>query len=142
VFSQPLEDTTMTDSCEGAGPEGAFDWLFTSATEWGRVLMAARELRSSDAELFEAFSARSADDPSIPEGVREVHGLVQLLRALNIDPEALRAAQPDTVQTLEQACLGCTARARCDHALAAGTIAAEHPEFCPNTSRLAAITAA
>ncbi len=40
---------------------------------------------------------------------------------------------------LERTCVGCTERARCDDALAAGTIAAAHRAFCPNAERLAGL---
>jgi hypothetical protein len=143
MFSSRLEETIMTNSHERSGLDSPFDWLFTSANEWGRMLIAAQELRGSDEDLFDALShARVSDDPLTPEEARKVHSLVQLLRSLDLDPEAIRKAQPNTMGKLETTCLGCAERARCDHDLANGSVAATHPEFCPNAERLAVLKAA
>ena len=64
-----------------------------------------------------------------------------MLRSLDLDPDAIRLAQPETMRRLESACLGCTERSRCDRELAAGTAAVAYPEFCPNASRLTALVA-
>ena len=66
---------------------------------------------------------------------------VQMLRSLDLDPDAIRLAQPETMRKLETACVGCMERSRCDRELADGTAALAYPEFCPNASRLTALVA-
>jgi hypothetical protein len=114
-------------------------WLLAPANELSRVLGAALEIRGSDDECVDALSS---DDPLTPEEARKIYSLVQLLRGMNMDPEAVRAVWPGTMEILERTCLGCTARERCDHDLKAGIAAQTHHEFCPNADRLASLEAA
>lgn len=128
----------MTEPRPEGNHEGPFDWMFTSMTEWGRLLMAAQELRGIDNEHLETLLNECAGttDPTGVENADKVRNLVMLLRSLDIDPNAIRASAPETMQTLEAACSGCTERSRCDSELAQGTAALTFPEFCPNVQRL------
>ncbi len=118
-------------------------WLLAPANEMSRVLGAALEIRGGDEECVDALTLwRFSDDPLTSEEARKVYSLVQLLRGMNMDPEAVRAVWPGTMETLEQTCLGCTARERCDHDLKAGIAVETHHEFCPNADRLASLEAA
>jgi hypothetical protein len=81
----------------------------------------------------------SGPDPLSPEEAGKVRSLVQLLKSLDLDPEAIRLKQPEVMQKLETACIGCTVRSRCDHELAAGTAPITYLEFCPKAPCLNAL---
>ncbi len=121
--------------------ECPFDWMFASVTDWGRLLIAAQELRHADEECLDTFlEARAEQDrPLSPENTAKVRSLMQMLKSIDLDPDTIRRLQPDTMQALESTCVGCTERARCDHELARGTAAENRAEFCPNTPRLNAL---
>ena len=124
-----------------AGTECPFDWMFTSVTDWGRLLIAAQELRHADGECLDALmEARTEQDrPLSPEDTAKVRSLIQMLKSIDLDPDTIRRLQPDTMQALESTCAGCTERDRCDHELARGTAVENRAEFCPNTPRLNAL---
>ena len=130
----------MTTPCRPT-PGGALEWLFAPLNEWSRLVSVAQELRSIDDECLDTLleARASGPDPLSPEEAVKVRSLVQMLKSLDLDPEAIRLKQPEVMQKLETACIGCTERSRCDHALAAGRAATTYPEFCPNTPRLNAL---
>ncbi|GJE04462.1 DUF6455 family protein [Methylobacterium isbiliense] len=112
--------------------------IVASMGEWCCLLKAARELKDVDGEMMETMLDASATGP-VPEGpeaVAKVHSIVNLMRSLSLDAEAVRQRDPETMQTLEAACLRCTQRGRCARELWAGTAADAYPEFCPNAARL------
>jgi hypothetical protein len=131
----------MTAPCDRPISGGSFGWLFTSLDEWRRLWSVAQELRNIDNECLDTLleARASGPDPLSPEEAVKVRSLVQMLKSLDLDPEAIRLKQPEVMQKLETACMGCTVRNRCDHELAAGTAALTYPEFCPNTPRLNAL---
>jgi hypothetical protein len=131
----------MTTPCNQPTVNGPLDWLFASMGEWGRLLAVARELRGIDSEWLDTMlEARTrGPDPLSPEGAVKVRSLLQMLTSLDLDPDAIRLTQPETMQVLEAACVGCTQRSRCDHELTGGTAAVTYPEFCPNAPRLKAL---
>jgi len=135
--------TRMTKPHEQATVEGPFDWLFTSATDWGRLLIAAQEMRHADGECLDALLDARAEghDPLSPDDVVKVRSLVRMMKGLDLDPDSVRRTEPELMPVLETACVGCTERARCDRELDLGTATANRAEFCPNTPRLNALLA-
>jgi hypothetical protein len=129
----------MTETHEK--PEGPFDWMFSSAIDWGWLFMVAQELRHADDEcldaLIEAQTRGSA--PLSPDDAVRARSLARMLKSLDLDADAIHRLQPDLMPALERACIGCTERSRCDRELAQGTTAENRAEFCPNTSRLNAL---
>ena len=131
----------MTSRSDKPVPGNLFDGLFIPLDDWGRFLQVAQELRSIDSEFMDTMLEAYASGPAplSPEQVSKVRSLVQLLKDLDLDPEAIRLKMPDTMHALETTCVGCTQRTRCDGERAAGTVATTYAEFCPNTQRLAHI---
>src|SRR5829696_10308194 len=109
----------MTSPCDKPPAAGPFEWLLTSLDEWSRLLLVAQELREVDRECMETMleARASGPDPLSPEKVVKVRSLVQLLKSLDLDPEAIRLNQPEVIQKLETACVGCTERSRTEHEL-------------------------
>ncbi|HEX2553952.1 MAG TPA: DUF6455 family protein [Microvirga sp.] len=123
-----------------SAPPGPFDWMFASVSEWGRLVLIAQEVRGADGDLVEALlDDRMAGGSLSRAEAEKVLSLARLLAALDLDAAAIRRTDPASMTALEGACLRCTERARCDRALADGTAAESHPEFCPNAPRLGAL---
>ncbi|SEI05524.1 hypothetical protein SAMN02799636_05198 [Methylobacterium sp. 275MFSha3.1] len=123
-----------TDKTDPFDPFG----VAASMNEWCCLLKAARELRDIDQEMMEAMTEADASS-SIglsPEAAAKVRNIANLMRSLNIDPEAVRLHQPGAMRELEAACLKCTERSRCARELWAGTASDAYPEYCPNAVRL------
>lgn len=117
-----------------------FDPLGIAAAmgEWCCLLKAARELRDVDAEMMDTMLEADAagTTPVGPEAATKVRSIANLMRSLNLDPEAIRRNEPETMRRLEAACLGCTERRRCARELWVGTAAGTYQEFCPNAAPL------
>lgn len=109
-----------------------------SMDEWCCLLKAAQELGKVDAEMMDTLLEASAAGPAPlgPEAVAKVRSIANLMRSLNLDPEALLQREPETMRELEAACLGCTERGRCTRELWAGTAANTYQDFCPNAARI------
>src|SRR5829696_10506399 len=92
--------TSPYDKPPAAGP---FEWLLTSLDEWSRLLLVAQELREVDRECMETMleARASGPDPLSPEETVKVRSLVQMLRSLDLDPEAIRLKHPEVMQKLE-----------------------------------------
>ena len=131
----------MSTPCDTPKAWGPLDWLLTPLDDWCRFLMVAQELRDVDNECLDTLlEARgSGPAPLSPEEAAKVRSVIQMLQSLDLNPEAIRLTQPEVMQKLKRACLGCTERSRCDHELAAGTAAVAYREFCPNAPRLNAL---
>ena len=108
--------------------------IAASMNEWCCLVKAARELKDVDEELMETMLEANATGPGSlgSEAAVKLRSLVNLMRSLNLDPEAIRRRAPETMHELETACLRCTERSRCARELWAGTAA--YPEFCPNAA--------
>ncbi|MGV7032685.1 heavy-metal resistance [Methylobacterium symbioticum] len=117
-----------------------FDPLGIAAAmgEWCCLLKAAQELRNVDAEMMDTLLEANAAGPTPlgPEAAAKVRAIANLMRSLNLDPEAIRRREPETMMKLEAACLGCTERGRCARELWAGSAAGTYHEFCPNAARI------
>jgi hypothetical protein len=128
----------MTSRSDKPPPATLFDGLFAPLNHWGHLLEVAQELRSIDGEFMDTMLEAYASGPRAlsPNEINKVRSLVQLLKQLNLDPEAIRRELPETMHELETACVDCTQRTRCGHELAAGTAAVTYERFCPNAQRL------
>lgn len=109
-----------------------------SMNEWCCLLKAARELRDIDQEMMEAMT--EADPSTVialsPEADAKVRNSANLMRSLNIDPDAVRLREPAAMRELEATCLSCTERSRCARELWAGTAPDAYHSYCPNAARL------
>jgi len=102
------------------------------------LLKAARELGKVDAEMMDTLLEANAAGPAPlgPKAAAKVRSIANLMRSLNLDPEALLQREPKTMRELEAACLGCTERGRCRRELWVGTAANTYQDFCPNAARI------
>ncbi|MFF9551052.1 DUF6455 family protein [Methylobacterium fujisawaense] len=107
-------------------------------TGWCCLLKAAQEIRDIDQEMMETMMEADAAAPAglSPEAGAKLQGVVSLMRRLQLDPEAVRRSEPETMRALEAACRACGARSRCERELRAGTAGRTYPDFCPNAARL------
>ena len=131
----------MTEPHGATGPDGVVEWLFHPAGAFDRLFQVAQELRHADDECLEAFVGAPTTGPdSLPlEERKNVRRLVEMMRGLDLHPEAIRGLYPTITQRLERACSSCTEEGRCDRELANGTAPATYAQFCPNASRLNAL---
>jgi len=67
--------------------------------------------------------------------------LPEMLKALGIDENALRRAQPALLRDMERICAQCVVLGRCHHAVARGVAASDYEQFCPNAATLTALRA-
>ncbi|WP_311276054.1 heavy-metal resistance [Methylobacterium sp. WCS2018Hpa-22] len=127
-MSSPVEKTNPFD------PGG----IVASMEEWCCLLKAAQELRNVDEEMMETMLEDGAPcpEPFGPDGMTKLRNIADLMRALSLDPEAIRQRQPEAMHALEAACLDCTERSRCKRELATGSAAGTYRQFCPNVSHL------
>ena len=73
------------------------------------------------------------------KGPHAADELSRLLRALGVDPQKLRSADPALMRSLERVCLTCGHKDQCRHNLSAGTAAGHYQYYCPNASSLKAL---
>jgi hypothetical protein len=124
-----------------ADPFDPFD-LAASTKAWCCLLRAAQELRDIDREMMETMMESevvtpAALPPDIVSKAREkAREAARLMRSLDLDPDAVRHREPQTMRELEAACQGCRERDRCQRELRDGMAAATHSDFCPNAARL------
>lgn len=122
------------------------DSWFDRAAHWlrerGQALAACRELEDcGEAERLARDCGIPLDDLRAiarkgPDAARE---LVEMLKALNIDPDALDRFQPAVMRDLQHHCCLCENKAECHDELAAGHAARTYGEFCVNADTLAAL---
>jgi hypothetical protein len=126
-------------------PQSDDSWL-SRAAQWlrerGEAMAACRELEScGEAE-------RLAHDCGIPlddlraiakKGPNAARELVDMLKALNIDPDALDRLHPAVMRDLQHHCCLCDNKAECHDELASGHAAENYGEFCVNADTLAAL---
>lgn len=126
----------MSDSADKPDPFDPFG-IVASMSEWCCLLKTARELKDVDEEMMATMLEANAAGPAPePEAAAKVGTIVNLMRSLNLDPNAVRRRDPEAMRELEEACLRCTQRARCARELWADTATKAYPEFCPNAARL------
>ena len=113
----------------------AAHWLRTRGEAWA----ACRELDTC------GEAARLADDIGIPladlraialkgpDGAKE---LVAMLKALDIDPDALDRFRPTIMRDLQHHCCLCDNKAECRDDLAAGRAADTFRDYCANADTL------
>jgi hypothetical protein len=68
-----------------------------------------------------------------PQGARL---LSELLLALDVDPKKLSEQDPMMMRDMQRLCVSCTHKRQCTHDLAAGTMAHNYVDFCPNAYTL------
>lgn len=119
----------MTAHSPGRGADDPFG-IAASLDDWCCLLRAAREIRDIDAEMMETMLEAEAPDPA------KLQNLTALLRSLGLDPEDIRRGDPGALRALEDACLHCSERDRCDRELKVGSAPRTYPAFCPNASRI------
>ncbi|GJD76364.1 heavy-metal resistance [Methylobacterium goesingense] len=127
----------MSSSSEKPDPFDPFG-IVASMEAWCCLLEAAREIRNVDQEMMMTMLKPKTPGPApvSAEAAAKLRSIVELMRSLNLDPDAIRQRQPAAMRALEAACLDCRDRSRCARALRAGTAAATYREFCPNGARL------
>ncbi|MGY2052212.1 DUF6455 family protein [Methylobacterium sp. JK268] len=79
-----------------------FDWVVAPLTEWAR-LAAGREIRSVDDEGLRVMLGERLGVAVTSE---RALGSEPMLRALDLDPAAIRTAAPGAMAGMEQACAG------------------------------------
>jgi uncharacterized protein (DUF2336 family) len=79
--------------------------------------------------------AQSGAEPS-PEAAEQ---LMQVLRALDIDPAALDKTEPMILRALQLRCVTCKSKAECQDAVTSGRIAEGYQHFCANADSLDAL---
>jgi hypothetical protein len=67
--------------------------------------------------------------------------MTALMRALNIDPDAVHFDQPSSYRNMTVACALCEDKSRCRHELAAGTARENYAHFCPNHEEMSELRA-
>lgn len=63
--------------------------------------------------------------------------LVELLKALGVDPKKLASRDPMLMRDLQRLCVTCGYKRQCEHDLREGTGPAHYAEYCPNAYTLA-----
>ncbi|WP_018262760.1 DUF6455 family protein [Methylobacterium sp. WSM2598] len=121
---------------------GPCDWMLAPLSAWAGLFTAAQEIRAVDDECLRVMLEERLAPPAAADGTGPALGLVPLMHALGLDPEAVGRTAPATMATLERACAGCGQGSRCERDLAAGLAAVAHSDYCPNAARLAALVEA
>jgi len=62
--------------------------------------------------------------------------LVELLKALGVDPKKLANQDPAMMRDLQRLCVSCGYKRQCEHDLREGSSAAHYAEYCPNAYTL------
>lgn len=75
------------------------------------------------------------------KGPHAADEMLELLKALKLDPKALSAQQPMVMRDLERVCSMCNQKRECDHDIAAGKLAETYEHYCPNADTLRALLA-
>jgi len=75
------------------------------------------------------------------KGPHAADELPKLLRALGVDPQQLASKDPSKMRDLQRICVTCAHKGRCQHDLAAGTIAGHYHDYCPNAISIEALFA-
>ena len=105
--------------------------------DWLKHRQEMREIREMDsgdfARIARDLNVSPADlDAVVRQGPHASDELPMLLKALGIDEATLSRTQPALQRDMVRVCAACRQKARCDHDLAAGTLAYRYDEYCPN----------
>lgn len=117
--------------------QNAFAAVARWVTRYRDVLDPRRQFDSCSPEEVEAMAHDLAMTPRDlldlasggPQGARL---LSELLLALDVDPEKLSEQDPLMMRDMQRLCVSCTHKRQCMHDLAAGTMAHNYVDFCPN----------
>jgi hypothetical protein len=77
----------------------------------------------------------------VRHGASAADDMERLMRALNIDPDAVHYDEPGVYRGLQTSCALCEDKARCRKELAAGTAAENYAHFCPNHEAMSELRA-
>jgi hypothetical protein len=120
-------------------------WL-SRAANWlrqrGEAFAACRELDNcaEAARLAQDFGIPLSELRAIslkgPDGAKE---LLQMLKALDIDPAVLNRLQPAVMRDLQHHCCTCDHKRECRDDLAAGRAGETYHDFCSNAETLDAV---
>jgi hypothetical protein len=97
-----------------------------NSEEYARI---AHDLNLSAAEL----------NTLVRHGAHAGDELPKMMRALRLDPEAIRRVEPMVMRDLERVCALCEHKRKCAHELTAGKAAEDYAAFCPNADTLGAM---
>ncbi len=118
-----------------------FEWWHEARDRWARL---------HDIDRWGADEiAQVADDVGLPDVellrvAREANGTPELLarrlRALNLDPEEIRALSPLLLADLKRTCANCTEKQRCADDMAENPNPPGWESYCPNAGTLRTLT--
>lgn len=77
----------------------------------------------------------------IRHGPNAAEDMNALMRALNIDPDAVHFEEPSVYRALRVSCALCPDKSRCRHELAQGTAQENYAHFCPNHNEMSELRA-
>lgn len=77
----------------------------------------------------------------IRNGAAAADDMEYLMRALNIDPDAVHYDEPGLYRGLQASCALCEDKARCRAELNAGTMRENYTHFCPNHETMSELRA-
>ncbi|MCD2171607.1 DUF6455 family protein [Rhizobium sp. C4] len=77
----------------------------------------------------------------VRHGASAADDMERLMRALNIDPDAVHYDEPGLYRGLQTACALCEDKGRCRHELDAGTASENYAHFCPNHETMSELRA-
>ena len=121
-----------------------------NVTEWwrGRQEIARQldELASLNGDMLNAFAQDVGISPGSLKDIikRGVDGAVEmdtLMRALNIDPDAVRTEEPGLFRQMKVNCALCEEKGRCMHELTAETARENYTHFCINHQEMSELRA-
>lgn len=111
-----------------------------------RISRELREFRSLDEVGLHEIALDFGVSPDILAAVirHGRHGaeeMPELMKALNIDSDAVRFDDPATFRELEVSCALCAKKNRCHHELKDGTAAENYTHFCANEAVMSELRA-
>jgi hypothetical protein len=111
--------------------------LISPFADWLKHRRELNEIRRLDRAEFDRIASdltMSADDLDelVRHGSHAADELPQLLKELGLDETDLASAQPLLLRDMERVCALCAHKRRCDHDLAAGTLAEHYKDYCLN----------
>lgn len=77
----------------------------------------------------------------VRHGASAADDMERLMRALNIDPDAVHCDEPNLYRALQVSCAMCPDKTRCRHELADGTADKNYAHFCPNHAEMSELRA-
>jgi hypothetical protein len=116
---------------------------------WSERKEISRELREIELMGDEGVKAIARDCGIEPRSLAELirlgpnaaDELPLLMKALNIDPDAVHFEEPSLYRNLRQSCALCVEKDACQHALKDGTASEEYQHFCHNADTLSELRA-